>query len=165
MNLETKDPFTIRNIALWTSFWATGSTVIDWSFRNANVYNIGIGTIITFTIFAFVLGTSGPFPIWVLLYSKLTGEKRIEATFLIFKINNSFSEWVKLFDSEFEEQQSAGITPVFRGVNKNDPKEVIAVLQAKPGVIAKYTKVNSEKIIASGQTLGTEKPSVYLPNG
>ncbi|WP_320674938.1 DUF3764 family protein [Prochlorococcus sp. MIT 1341] len=163
MNNDAKSPFGFKNLSLWTFCWIAGSTAIDLSFRNANVYTLGIGTLITFIVFAFVLGTSGPFPLWVLLFSTLQSNNKIEATFMVFRISNTFSEWSKIFDEEFEAQKSAGITPIFRGVSKNDPKKVIAVFQAKKGVLEKFRKINNEKIIASGQIPESVEVSIFFP--
>ncbi len=165
MSKVSKDHFSNKSLGLWLFFWLVGSTAIDWSLRYASIYNFGIGTIVAFTIFALVLGTSGPFPLWILLYSKFQDQKRIEATFLVFKIKNTFSEWSKNFDDDMEFQQSKGITPVFRGVSKNDPQKVIAILQAKSGVLERFLQLNNEKISASGQIVGTEEVSIFLPNG
>ena len=163
--MNKNDPLSLRNISIWALFCVLGGALVDWSLRNADVYNLGVGTIVTFAVFAFVLGTSGPLPLWILIYNKIQDKERIEATVVIFTINTTFPEWVRVFDDHLEKQKSAGIETLFRGVSKENPKKVLAILQAKSGVIERFLKINSTNWANSEQILNSENSSIYLPNG
>ena len=49
-------------------------------------------------LFGFVLGTSGPYPILVLIYDFISTNNQTQAILITFKISNSFSDWSKIFD-------------------------------------------------------------------
>ena len=83
------------------------------------------------------------------------------ATRVVFKISNSFAEWVKVFDEDRPNQEAAGIKPIFRGVNENDPSTVMAILEAEPGVLAKHMEGNPN-VEASGHIIGSEEFSNWL---
>jgi len=60
----------------------------------------------------------------------------IETTVFIFKISNTFEEWVKMFDSKEIEafHIKSGLTPIYRGKSLTNPKQVIVIHQAEEGV-------------------------------
>ncbi len=163
--MNEQESLSTRNISLWALSFILGGALIDWSLRNAHVYNLGIGSILTFTIFGFILGASGPFPLWILLYNKIQDRDRLEATVITFKINNTFTEWLRVSEKDLIAQEAAGITTIFRGVSQEDPKKVIAIYQAKRGIMKDFLQANSKSIASSGQVSGSEETSIYYPNG
>ncbi len=163
--MKVKEALSLKNISLWSLSLLLGGALIDWSLRNANAYSPGIGTIFTFIIFAFVLGTSGPYPIWILLYNKIQESQRIEARLIVFRINNSFSKWSEDFDNSFTTINSYEVTPIFRGVSKEDPKKVIAVIQGNSSGIDKFIRNNNCSLPISNNISEDTKISIYLPYG
>jgi len=92
----------------------------------------------------------------------------IETTVFIFKISNTFEEWVKIFDSEETDQfhKSFGISPFYRGKSLTDPQQVIVIHQAEEGV-AKHIFSDPEtikKIEAGGHIYSTTKITSWLSN-
>ncbi len=83
------------------------------------------------------------------------------ANVVTFKIRKDFKLWAKEFDGDLENQQEAGLKPVFRGVSQEDKTKVMAILVAVPGAIELYWQSNQEKISKAGQVLGTEEISPY----
>ena len=83
------------------------------------------------------------------------------ATRVVFKISNTFPEWAKVFDADRLNQESAGITPVFRGVSESDPSKVMAILVAEPGALAKFMK-NNPDVATSGHIIGSEEFTNWL---
>ena len=67
---------------------------------------------------------------------------------IYFKIEITFEEWVKIFDSKEADLRhfEFDIKPFFRGLSKDDPKKLICINQAPGGNIQKFVKVNSELI-------------------
>ena len=65
-----------------------------------------------------------------------------------FNIENTFEEWVKIFDSKEAglRRSESDIKPLFRGFSKDDPKKVISVHHAPEGNIQKFVQENSEWI-------------------
>ena len=57
----------------------------------------------------------------------------LETHVLTFSINKSFEEWVTTYDSSASLQEAAGIKSLFRGVSKDDPTKVCAVMRLKLG--------------------------------
>ncbi len=159
--MNFRERLSSRNIILWISFWILGSLLIDWSMRYSAVYIFGLGTIITLLVFGFVLGTSGPYPILVLIYDLIISKNTIQATLITFKIRNNFSDWSKKFDEVSDDLILAGITPIFRGVSEGDPSKVVALLKAKPGVLKFFIKDNLKRIEDSGYIVGSEVISTF----
>ena len=54
----------------------------------------------------------------------------METHVLTFTITKSFAEWVATYDASLPLQKIAGITSLYRGVSKDDPSKVCAVMQA-----------------------------------
>ena len=65
-----------------------------------------------------------------------------------FKIENTFEEWVKIFDSKEADlrQFEFDIKPFFRVLSKDDPKKVICINQAPEVNIQKLVQAESEWI-------------------
>ena len=86
----------------------------------------------------------------------------METNVVTFSITTNFDEWVKVYDGSIEMAKQAGITSVFRGVDKQDPTKVCVVMQAQPGVIDSFMASNAEMIASSGHVLESTVVSVYL---
>ena len=69
-------------------------------------------------------------------------------TVISFKIESSFEEWVKIFDSKEADLRHSefDINPIFSGFSKDDPKKVIFIHQALKGNIKKFVQANRECI-------------------
>ena len=76
----------------------------------------------------------------------------IETTIFTFKISVPFKEWAKGFDSPEADQmhKASGITPLFRGVSKNDPESVVVIHQGAEGAAKKMFAGAREIAEASG---------------
>jgi len=86
----------------------------------------------------------------------------METHVLTFTINKSFAEWVVTYDSSLPLQKIAGITSIYRGVSKEDPTKVCAVMQAAPGVMEQFIADNTDMIVASGHVLESTVSQVFL---
>ena len=86
----------------------------------------------------------------------------METHVLTFNINKSFAEWVATYDSSLPLQKIAGITSIYRGVSKEDPTKVCAVMQAAPGVMEQFIADNTDMIVASGHVLESPVSQVFL---
>ena len=69
-------------------------------------------------------------------------------TVIFFKIESTFEEWVKIFDSKEADLRhyEFDMKPLFRVLSKDDPKQVICINQAIEGNIQKFIQANSEWI-------------------
>ena len=86
----------------------------------------------------------------------------VETQVLTFTISKPFSEWVKTYDASKPLQKIAGITSLYRGVSKDDPTKVCAVMQAKPGVMDAFIADNAELIASSGHVLESTVAQVFV---
>jgi len=86
----------------------------------------------------------------------------VETHVLTFTISKPFSEWVKTYDASKPLQKIAGITSLYRGVSKDDPTKVCAVMQAKPGVMDAFIADNAELIASSGHVLESTVAQVFV---
>ena len=86
----------------------------------------------------------------------------METHVLTFSITKPFSEWAKVFDQSAPFQKAAGITSLYRGVSKDDPSKVCAVMQALPGVMEQFIEDNTELIVSSGHVLESTVSQVFL---
>ena len=70
------------------------------------------------------------------------------STVISFKIESTFEEWVKIFDSKEADLRHSefDIKPLFRGFSKDDHKKVICIHQAPEGNIQKFVQANSDWI-------------------
>ena len=86
----------------------------------------------------------------------------VETHVLTFTITKPFSEWVKTYDASKPLQKIAGITSLYRGVSKDDPTKVCAVMQAKAGVMDAFIADNAELIASSGHVLESTVAQVFV---
>ena len=86
----------------------------------------------------------------------------VETHVLTFTISKPFAEWVKTYDASKPLQKIAGITSVYRGVSKDDPTKVCAVMQAKAGVMDAFIADNAELIASSGHVLESTVAQVFV---
>ena len=86
----------------------------------------------------------------------------METHVLTFTITKPFSEWVKVYEESAPFQKAAGITSLYRGVSKEDPSKVCAVMQAQPGVMEQFIEDNTELIVSSGHMLESTVSQVFL---
>ena len=86
----------------------------------------------------------------------------METYVLTFSITKPFSEWAKVYDQSAPFQKAAGITSLYRGVSKDDPNLICAVLQAAPGTLESFMAANTDLIVASGHILETTVDQVFL---
>jgi len=78
------------------------------------------------------------------------------------RISTTFEEWSAVFDESVPAQQAAAITSLYRGVSKDDPNLICAVLQASPGTLESFMAANADLIVASGHILETTVDQVFL---
>lgn len=86
----------------------------------------------------------------------------LETHVLTFSINKPFEEWVTTYDSSASLQEAAGIQSLFRGVSKDDPNKVCAVMQAEAGVMEQFISGNAAMIASSGHILESTVSQVFL---
>ena len=82
-------------------------------------------------------------------------------TRIVFKIRNTFPEWATAFDNDRASQEAGGIKAIFRGVSETDSSIVMAILEAKKGILEKYMEGNKD-VEASGHIIGSEEFSNWL---
>ena len=86
----------------------------------------------------------------------------METHVLTFTITKPFSEWAKVYDASAPFQKTAGITSLYRGVSKDDPSKICAVVQAEPGVLDAFMAENADLVAASGHVLESTVDQVFL---
>ena len=86
----------------------------------------------------------------------------METHVLTFTINKSFAEWVVTYDASLPLQKVAGIRSLYRGVSREDPTKVCAVMQAEPGVMEQFIADNTDMIVASGHVLESTVSQVFV---
>ena len=86
----------------------------------------------------------------------------VETHVLTFTISKPFAEWVKTYDASKPLMKIAGITPLYRGVSKDDSTQVCAVMQAKAGVMGAFIANNADLIAASGHVLESTVSKVFV---
>ena len=86
----------------------------------------------------------------------------METHVLTFSITKPFSEWAQVYDASSPFQKAAGITSLYRGVSKDDPTKVCAVMQAEAGVMDQFIADNTELIVSSGHVLESTVSQVFL---
>ena len=81
-----------------------------------------------------------------------------------FKIESTFEEWVKIFDSKEADLRHSefDIKPLFRGFSKDDPKKVIFINQSSEGNIQKVVQAISEWINNHKFDLSTMEESIWI---
>ena len=86
----------------------------------------------------------------------------METHVLTFTIKKPFAEWVATYDASLPLQKVAGITSLYRGVSREDPTKVCAVMQAEPGVMEQFIADNTDMIVASGHVLESTVSQVFV---
>ena len=86
----------------------------------------------------------------------------METHVLTFTISTSFADWSRIYDDSAPVQKAAGITSLYRGVSKNDPTRVCAVMQVEAGVMEQFISENSEMIASSGHVLESTESEIFL---
>ena len=86
----------------------------------------------------------------------------METHVLTFTISKPFDEWAKTYDASLPLQKIAGIRSLYRGVSKDDPTQVCAVMQAEAGVMEDFIADHPDTIVASGHVLESTVSRVYL---
>ena len=101
-----------------------------------------------------------PFNIKKIAYSLMY---RNIITVIFFKIESTFEEWVKIFDSKEADLRHSefDIKPLFRGFSKDDTKKVICINQAPEGNIQKFVQANSEWIKSHKFNFSTVEESAW----
>ena len=89
---------------------------------------------------------------------------RVITTVISFKIESSFEEWAKIFDSEEAERRHSefDIKPLFRGCSKDDSQKVICIHQAPEGNIQNFVQANSEWIKSHKVDFSTMEESSWI---
>ncbi len=89
----------------------------------------------------------------------------IETTLFTFKISVPFTEWAKGFDSPEADQmhKAKGITPLYRGVSKDDPESVVVIHQGEEGAALKMFEGARPIAEASGHIWESTVITSYLP--
>ena len=84
-------------------------------------------------------------------------------TIFTFKIESSFDKWAEIFDSEEAAKRHAefDIKPLYRGVSKDDPHQVICIHQHPEGNVQKFLQSNSDWISTHSVVLSTMEKSVW----
>ena len=80
-----------------------------------------------------------------------------------FKIESSFEEWVAIFDSAEANRRHSefDITPLFRGVSKEDPQKIIVIHQAPEGNVQKFVEANGDWMATHRVDLSTMEESSW----
>ena len=88
----------------------------------------------------------------------------LETTVFTFKISVPFAEWAKGFDSPEAEamHKAKGITPLYRGVSKDDPTSVLVIHQGEEGAALKMFEGAREPIEAGGHIWDSTVITRYL---
>ena len=83
---------------------------------------------------------------------------------IYFKIEITFEDWVKIFESKEEDLRHSefDIKPLFRGFSKDDPKKVIFINQSQRGNIQKFVQANGEWIKSRRVDCSTLEESSWI---
>ena len=76
----------------------------------------------------------------------------IETTVFDFKISRNFDEWAAVYDSQENQEmlKGAGISSLYRGLNKEDSSRAIVIFQAEKGVaMGMWNNPESKALIES----------------
>ena len=89
-------------------------------------------------------------------------ERMRETIVCTLNISNSFADFVDKFDhDEAPGRQAKGIQVLYRGVAKDNPSEVVIVVQAEAGVIAKHMQDNAARFVENGALVHTAMVTSY----
>ena len=102
-----------------------------------------------------------PFNIKKISYSLMSRKIKIVISF---KIESTFEECVKIFDSKEADLRHSefDIKPLFRGFSKDNPKKVICIHQAPEANIQKIVRANSEWIKSHKVDFSIMKESSWI---
>ena len=80
-----------------------------------------------------------------------------------FKIESTFDEWSKIFDSEEAHKRHSefDIKPIFRGVSKENSQKVIVIHQAPEGNVQKFVEANGDWMMTHRVDLSTMEESSW----
>ena len=82
---------------------------------------------------------------------------------MTFNISNTFEEWVETFNSHCQLQVAAGMTPLFRGPQEDDPQKVCVVIQVEDDAkVAAFMAENEASILEPDHILHTTESNAYL---
>ena len=86
----------------------------------------------------------------------------IETTIFTFKISVQIEDWVRGFDSEGVGlmHRSSSVTPIYRGISKDDPQSVVVIHQAEEG----FAKAMFESFRAPKEASGHRWDSTVITN-
>ncbi len=78
-----------------------------------------------------------------------------------FRIKTQFDQWASGFDSKeaLNLHKANGIKPLFRGVNTDDPRQVVVIHQSKPGAVEQFLSDNKKMIESTGHVMRTTRTS------
>ena len=84
----------------------------------------------------------------------------------IFKIESTFDEWGAIFDSAEADKRhfEFDITPIFRGVSKEDPQKVIIIHQAPEENVQEFVEANGDWMATHRVNLSTMEESSWAPS-
>jgi hypothetical protein len=87
-----------------------------------------------------------------------------ETTIFTFKISVPFEEWAKTFDGPdvMGLHKANAVTPLYRGVSKDDPQAVVVVHQAEEGVAKAMFEGAREPIETGGHIRDSTVITSYL---
>ena len=75
----------------------------------------------------------------------------METIVCTFEISELFQTWKEKFDTwEAAARAEKGIKVIYRGVPKDNPAEVVVIVQAEDGVIPQHIQVNSARFTTNG---------------
>ncbi|WP_320674945.1 DUF3764 family protein [Prochlorococcus sp. MIT 1341] len=161
--MSNKFPTRIWYLAICLLIWGVGGPLLITSeVIPSSLLGKEVASLLEISLWTLICAGGG-FAGWRLFKKPTESEAPLSpvANVMTFKINKDFSFWAKAFDNDLENQQEAGLKPLFREVSKEDSTKVLAILVAVPGALESYLQKNQEKISKSGQVLGTEEISTY----
>ncbi|WP_320667471.1 DUF3764 family protein [Prochlorococcus sp. MIT 1307] len=81
-----------------------------------------------------------------------------------FKIKVPFDQWASGFDSKEADQmhKANSIKPLFRGVNIDDPSQVVVIHQSRPGSVEKILSENKKMMEAGGHIMRTTQTTNWV---
>ena len=88
----------------------------------------------------------------------------LETTIFTFKISVPFEEWAKGFDSPdvCALHKANAVTPLYRGVSKDDPELVVVIHQAEEGIVKAFFEESREAVEATGHIYDSTVITSYL---
>ena len=80
-----------------------------------------------------------------------------------FKVESTFDEWAAIFDSHeaSKRHREFNITPLYRGVSKDDPQKIIVIHQHPEGNIEKFIEANGDWMASHRVDLSTMEQSAW----